>query len=305
MVRCFYIVLLLSFFSKNLFSQKLNRLNKKGERTGRWIVYLDSAKTKKSTEGRYKNGNAKGRFYYYTMDGVLERRETNCFKRLKTVMYYPDGTVRFRGKARIENLPTKIHYYFYGKWKYYDQKGKLLKYCFYEKGVLMKTVYADKNNKTNDSLISALNEMDKRFQEFNKDLLDSITRSGFNVQKRERLQTELFMTDTLTYHNLDVIFLRYTYPSKERALDAVIIPFYILSYAPVGIREKYLPLLKTAANKGDLEWKTLAFFIDKLKVAKNEKQIYGTQSYYSQKKWIKYPVEDSENLEARRKKVGL
>src|SRR6266567_625690 len=98
MLRFILIFIIIHIFFNDLFSQKINRLNKQGERTGKWIVYNDSAKTKKSTEGKYRNGNAVGKFYYYTMDGVLERREITRFKILKTTLYYPDGTIRFRGK---------------------------------------------------------------------------------------------------------------------------------------------------------------------------------------------------------------
>lgn len=286
-------------------SQRLNRYDKKGQRQGRWVVYLDSAKTLKSIEGRYKHGNAVGKFHYYNMQGQLERKEITRFKILRTTMYYPDGTIRLKGKARIENLTDKIHYYFYGKWLYYDKQGKLLKYCYYEKGILVRTEYVDKNNKTNDSLINALNAMDKYFNEVNADLLDSIATTGFNPQKRERLQLELYMRDTLSFKKVEFIFAHYGYPSVDRTHEAAIIPFYILSYAPTYLKEKHLPLLKQAADKKDLDWKPLAFFIDKIKVAKGEKQIYGTQYYFSKRQQVFYPIEDPDNLAKRRAEVGL
>ena len=33
-----------------------------------------------------------------------------------------------------------------------------------------------------------------------------------------------------------------------------------------------------AADKGELDWMDVAFFVDKVMVAKKEKQVYGTQS---------------------------
>lgn len=306
MLKQFFLILVLIFICDFSFSQKLNRIDKHGERTGKWITYNDSAKTKKSIEGKYKKGNPKGTFYFYTMDGVLERREKKRFKVLKTTLYYPDKTIRFQGQARIDNEVTKIHYYFFGKWKYYDETGQLLKYCYYEKGKLVKTVYADKNNKTNDSLINALVLLDTTFQVKNAHLLDSISMAGYNLQKRERLQLELYMSDTTTFRDLDIIFKRYGgYPPKERVHDASVIPFYLISYAPLVLKEKYLPLFIQAADKGDIEWKTLAFFIDKIKVAKGEKQIYGTQYSRSGIKITYYPVEDPDKLEERRAAVGL
>ncbi len=293
------------FYSLILFSQKTNQFNNKGQRTGKWIVYLDSAKTIKSSEGKYRNGKPKGKFYYYTNEGVLERKEISRFSKLKTTTYYSDHTIRSKGQARIENLPDKIHYYYFGQWKYYDKNGKLEKYCTYEKGNLVKTRYLNRSIKWNDSLIQVLNAMDDYFNKHNAVLLDSISLSAFNINRRERLQLELYMNDTLSYGLLSTIFFRFGYPSKSITNEACIIPFYLLSFAPVGIREKYLYLLVDAANKGDLEWKSLAFYIDKLELAKGGKQIYGTQYYYKANQIVYYPVKDPETLESRRKQIGL
>ena len=298
-------ILVLCLLSASLLSQRMNRFNKHGQRQGRWIVYTDTSKTLKLVEGRYRNGNSVGKFKYYTMQGVLERKEISRFKKLRTTFYYPNGSVRLKGKARIENTPEKIHYFFYGKWRYYDEKGKLLKYGYYENGKLLRTEYVDKNNKTNDSLMNALNEMDKYFNETNADLLDSLATAAFNPAKRERLQLELYMRDTLSFNKLEFVFSHYGYPSIDRTHESAVIPFYILSHAPTYMKEKYLPLLKLAADKKDLEWKSLAFFIDKIKVAKGEKQIYGTQYYFKKREQVFYPIDDPENLEKRRTEVGL
>ncbi|PBQ33295.1 hypothetical protein CNR22_16440 [Sphingobacteriaceae bacterium] len=309
MLKKIFLFLLLILFCDLSYSQKLNRFNKHGQRTGKWITYNDSAKTSKSIEGRYRNGNPKGTFYFYTLDGTLERKEVSRFKILKTTFYYPDKKIQFKGQARIDNETDKVHYYFFGKWKYYDTTGQVLKYVYYEKGRQVKTEYTDKNNKTNDSLTGVLVLLDTVFQARNEGLLDSISRAGFNIQKRERLQFELYMTDTASYRILDFILSKYGYPSKDKVHEQSVVPFYILSFAPTGIREKYLPLLIKAADKGDIEWKSLAFYIDKIKVAKGEKQVYGTQYYRNLKgkslEHSYYPVEDPEKLQERRASVGL
>lgn len=301
------LIFILALLNLQVYSQKkINRYNKHGQRTGKWITYNDSAKLSKSIEGRYRNGNSKGTFYFYTLGGILERKEVTRFKILKTSLYYADGKVQFKGKARIDNEIDKIHYYFFGKWTYYDTTGQILKYVYYEKGKQVKTVYKDKTNKTNDSLTNALVWLDTTFQTHNAQLLDSISMAGFNVKKRERLQGELYMTDTTSYHTLEVLLARYGYPSKNQVHEQSVVPFYILSFAPGGIRERYLPLLVKAADKGDIEWKSLAYYIDKLKVAKGEKQVYGTQYYLGPKfKQIYYPVEDPDKLAVRRAAVGL
>lgn len=75
----FFFILLFQTF----YAQRINRLNKHGERTGKWIVYMDDAKKIKSFEGKFRNGITRGKCYFYTNDGILDRREINRFKKMK------------------------------------------------------------------------------------------------------------------------------------------------------------------------------------------------------------------------------
>ncbi|MES2760707.1 MAG: hypothetical protein V4677_00820, partial [Bacteroidota bacterium] len=284
----------------------LNRINKKGARKGKWIIFLDSARTIKSFEGRFRNGKPVGRNYFYNNEGVLERLEINRFKKMKTTFYYPTGVVRMKGLARLENLPDKIHYYFYGKWQFYNDSGTLVKYYHYNKGELIKTEYVDKNNKTNDSLMKALSIIDQDFTTHNTVLVDSINANLKNAIKYKNFKTELRYKDSISFEAISTIIDRYGYPSDKIAGDVSGVPFYILGFAPVSIKEKYLNELILAADRGFIAWSSLAFYIDKIKVAKGEKQIYGTQGTYDKDyNYTMYPVTDPERLNDRRKKVGL
>ncbi len=288
------------------FAQKLNRLNKQGYRTGKWIVYIDDAKKIKSFEGKFRNGITRGKCYFYTNDGVLDRREINRFKKMKTTFYYPNGKVKLKGNARIENLPDKVHYYFYGKWQSFNDSGVLVKNQFYEKGKLLKTEYLDKTIKTNDSLIEVLNLIDKEFAQHNNSLTDSINANLKNSLKKQLFEKQLYFLDSLSFDKITHIIDVFGYPTRAIAGESNNIPFYILSFAPYTIKEKYLNQLILAADRDDISWKSLAYFIDKLKVAKGEKQVYGTQGNYDKDyHFILYPCIDPDNLNARRAKVGL
>lgn len=302
-----YIFLILSLIiSYNSSSQKLNRLNKHGERTGKWIVYIDDAKKIKSFEGKFRNGITRGKCYFYTNDGVLDRREINRFKNMKTTFYYPNGKVKLKGNARIENLPDKVHYYFYGKWQSFNDSGVLLKNQFYEKGKLLKTEYLDKTIKTNDSLIEVLNRIDKEFAQHNNSLTDSINANLKNSLKKQLFEKQLYFLDSLSFDKITHIIDVFGYPTRAIAGESNNIPFYILSFAPYTIKEKYLNQLILAADRDDISWKSLAYFIDKLKVAKGEKQVYGTQGTYDKDfNYTMYPVIEPEKLNERRARVGM
>lgn len=298
-----YIIILLCVFYLSSVSQ--NKYNKYGKRKGRWIIYTDSAKTKKLSEGRFRNDKAVGKWFYYTPAGVKERKEIYIFKKLKTTLYYPDGTVSLKGSARIEVLPDKIHYYFFGKWKYFNEDGKSVKYVFYDKGKSIKTVYIDRNIKTNDSLVNALNTIEKDFTSNNQSLIDSIKMFSHNIKKCELLEQRLFLSDSITFNKIGILLKQYGYPGKDKVNQSTDVPFYILSYAPAAVKEKYLNYLKDAADKNIISWSSLAFYIDKMKIAKGEKQIYGTQYFYNKDNLIYYPIIEPEALFTRRKSVGL
>lgn len=298
-------ILIIILASVSLFSQKLNQYNKKGERTGKWLTYSDAAKTKKLFEGRYRKGNSVGKCSYYNLDGNLERIEKKRFRKIRTYIYRTDGTLSHDGKARIENLPDKIHYYFYGTWKYYDTTGKLFKYGYYNKGILVKTRYVDKSIKTNDSLMFALNNIENDFNRLNNDLLDSLAHCWSSPTLSEKFRNRIYSNDSIPFKKIEWILNIYGYPNKEMCNEAVVVPFYIISHGPYKLRSKYVELFKAAAGIGILSKKSLAFYIDKLKLSAGEKQIYGTQ-YYLENNYRKYyPVAEPENLNERRKEMGL
>lgn len=286
-------------------AQSLNRFDAHGRKTGHWITYADSAKTIKLFEGRFRKDKPKGKSYFYTNSGVLDRVERNRFRKLKTTFYYPNGSVRMAGNARLENLPDRIHYYYYGRWKAYNDSGKLVKYYDYKKGELIKTTYLDKNKRINDSLIEALTAIDREFTSHNVALTDSINAHVKNPQVYRHFKKELARKDSLSFVQIDRILDAYGYPGKALAGDATPIPFYILGFAPATLKEKHLPKLIMAATRSDIDWKSLAFFIDKLKLAKGEKQLYGTQYFLKNNEYILYPVEDEAHLKDRRSSVGL
>ncbi len=299
-------LIVLVFFSSHLFSQSLNRLNKHGNRVGKWVTYLDEDKKVKSFEGKFRNGKPVGKSYFYNNAGVLDRTEVSRFRKLKTRFYYPNGVVKLQGQARMENLPDRIHYYFYGKWKAYNDSGALIRYDFYEKGTFVNSTYISSGNGLNDTLMTRLRQIDVEFTSHNRSLTDSINAYSKDNVKLALFKTEMRYKDSLSFVAIENIIQRYGYPSKQLVGEAADIPFYIMGYAPVSIKEKYMNEFILAADRGTISWTSLAHFMDKVKVAKGEKQIYGTQGEYDKNfKLILYPVADPGTLNDRRKKVGL
>ena len=67
------------------------------------------------------------------------------------------------------------------------------------------------------------------------------------------------------------------------------------------IIDETLPLMKAAAEAGEIEWGLVATTIDRQLVQKGKKQIYGTQF----KDGNPEPIEDPEHVDERRAKIGM
>ena len=81
----------------------------------------------------------------------------------------------------------------------------------------------------------------------------------------------------------------------------------VIQHAPIEIQEKYLPYLKVSVEKGESEGWHLAFLEDRVLMRNGEKQIYGTQSTFNKEsgEFHIYPISNVENVNERRKKIGL
>jgi cephalosporin-C deacetylase-like acetyl esterase len=75
--------------------------------------------------------------------------------------------------------------------------------------------------------------------------------------------------------------------------------------ADLSFQTKCLDLLKDAVKAGEATGTDLAYLTDRVLAAEGKKQIYGTQLELKDGKLVVKPVEDPDNLDKRRKEVGM
>lgn len=83
--------------------------------------------------------------------------------------------------------------------------------------------------------------------------------------------------------------------------------FLIIQHADLKIQEEYLPVIRAAERRGDLLSSNLAILEDRILMRKGVKQIYGSQGFSDKstgKKYF-YPIVDPDQLDQRRKSMGL
>ncbi len=71
------------------------------------------------------------------------------------------------------------------------------------------------------------------------------------------------------------------------------------------LRTQYFPFLEASATKGESSLIDMATMKDRILIAQNEPQIFGTQSWQSNGEMILFPIFEDSLVNIRRKKVGL
>ena len=110
---------------------------------GYWIAYIDSTKKQVEYHGRYKHGHEKGKWKYYYENGKLRKKERFGKNLIRTKYYYESGRRKSSGNAILVYEGESLHYYYQGKWKYFNEEGKLSSIVFYERGEELKTIKYD------------------------------------------------------------------------------------------------------------------------------------------------------------------
>jgi len=301
-------ILLLFLFILPLlsYSQKINRFKKK-ERHGKWIIYSDSTKTQIDNTGRYRKGIPKGTWKYYDKNGALNKKEKYRWSKIYTTFYHPNGKIKKQGNAKIVQEEKILHFFYYGDWLVYDSTGALVKKQVYEKGTKISEIDYNSKPGINDSLVAVLKKMNVEIYKYHDSVRLAETNFGKNSSQFQRAKSLNALYTSKILDELNNLISKFGYPGKTLVGNEYAIAFSIISSANLEYKEKHYNLIIAAADKGELDWSDVAFFVDKIKVAKKEKQVYGTQFKIdeAQRKFLYYPIEDPAKLNERRKKVGL
>ncbi|MDR1553354.1 MAG: hypothetical protein LBS69_07830 [Prevotellaceae bacterium] len=83
--------------------------------------------------------------------------------------------------------------------------------------------------------------------------------------------------------------------------------FSVIQYADINTQEKYLPMLKDAVVKENTDPAYLALLEDEIALKQGKRQIYGSRIGIDIKtgKYYVVPLEDPDNVDKRRMKIGL
>ncbi len=76
------------------------------------------------SKGKYSKGKEIGTWKYF-YNGKLVRKEKYHYAICNMTFYHPNGKIMKQGKSKTESNSETSHWYYYGKWHFYNTKGKL------------------------------------------------------------------------------------------------------------------------------------------------------------------------------------
>ncbi len=103
------------------------------------------------------------------------------------------------------------------------------------------------------------------------------------------------------------VFEEYGWPGKSLiGEDGSNAAWLIIQHSELEYQAEWLPLLKSAVDKGEASLRNYGFLLDRVNMRTHKKQVYGTQrmSYGDGVSHI-YPIEDAYAVNERRAKAGM
>lgn len=93
-------------------------------RQGLWMEDYDIDGGKLHAKGKYDKGEKIG-VWIMTFQGKKYQKDVIKNGIIKTKFYHPNGKIMEKGQSRTDISSNERHWYYFGDWKYYDDKGKL------------------------------------------------------------------------------------------------------------------------------------------------------------------------------------
>ena len=145
------------------------------------------------------------------------------------------------------------------------------------------------------------------FAENKQHLVDSLA-AALHLPAAEvppRLIGLMLQTDSTDIQRVRALIQRYGYPGKTLVgTPTNEAAFYVIQHS--NRISQYLPLIKQAADQGELPFRLYAMMLDRQLMHLGRPQVYGTQglNYNGQPPFI-WPIEDAAHVNERRKKAGF
>jgi len=131
---------------------------------------------------------------------------------------------------------------------------------------------------------------------------------GFKSPQMDSLWQQLRRADDRNLPRVTAIIDQYGWPGKSLVgRSGSLAAFLVIQHSNLATMQKYLPLMRAAAAKGELPKQNLALVEDRVLTFQNKPQIYGSQLQTNQAtgKTEFLPIADEARVDERRASMGL
>jgi hypothetical protein len=125
------------------------------------------------------------------------------------------------------------------------------------------------------------------------------------TEVQQKLVSLMQAADSSDMRRVRAIIQRYGYPGKTLVgTPTNKAAFYVIQHS--NSIPRYLPLIKQAADKGELPFRLYAMMLDRHLINMGKPQLYGTQGFgYNGQPPFIWPIEDPAHVNERRQKAGF
>ncbi|MEJ8801041.1 DUF6624 domain-containing protein [Pontibacter sp. H249] len=160
----------------------------------------------------------------------------------------------------------------------------------------------------NQPLKAQLEAIYEKDQQIRREFLAARDKHGMESEEVKELGQKMGQIDKENQQQVVAILDEHGWPGKSMVgMQASTAAFLVIQHAPKEVMEKYLPVMREAAAKGEASNNHLALMEDRVRMNNGLPQLYGSQVQMNPetKQWELYKVEDEANLDKRRAEMGL
>lgn len=165
-----------------------------------------------------------------------------------------------------------------------------------------------KDSGINLELMAEFKEIQRTDQEQRGYMREIQDKYGWDSPQMDSLWKIQTAADEANLARIEEVIAEYGYPGKSLVgAGNMGTAFLVIQHSNQEAQEKYLPLLKKAADDGEVRWSSVALLLDRVLLGQNKKQIYGSQ-ISSDKETGEYffsPIENPFQIDSIRNTVGL
>lgn len=162
--------------------------------------------------------------------------------------------------------------------------------------------------KINQPLRRELAEIRELDQEPRHSVLATYKKFGPKSPQMDSLNQIIIRADARNLPRVTAIIDQYGWPGKSLVgSSGSSTAFLVIQHSNLPTMQKYLPLMRQAAAKGELDKRNLALVEDRVLTYQNKPQLYGSQYRYNSTTGQPefFPIADEAHVDERRASMGL